>query len=146
MAKQEKWKYEDIVHLPHHVSETHPRMSRHDRAAQFSPFAALTGHDAAVQETARLTDARIETAEDKRYELDLKLQLLEQLLASRPALTVTYFIPDKRKAGGAYVSVSGSLRRIDPRKRLLTLCDGREIPMDDVLELDSPLFANLFDQ
>lgn len=144
MNKQPKWPYEDIVNLPHHVSETHPRMSRADRAAQFSPFAALTGHDAAVRETARLTDRRIETAEDKRYELDLKLQLLTQLLSSLPEVTVTYFVPDPRKAGGAYVSVSGILKRVDTRKRLLLLQDGTEIPADDVLELESPVFVNLF--
>ena len=139
-----KWPYEDIVNLPHHVSETHPRMSRHDRAAQFSPFAALTGHDAAVRETARLTDSRIETAEDKRQELDLKLQLLRPLLASRPEITVTYFVPDPRKKGGAYCTVSGALRRIDIQKRLLVLSNGKEIPMDDVLDMDSSLFAGIF--
>lgn len=140
-----KFPYNDIIDLPHHVSETRPRMSRLDRAAQFSPFAALTGHDAAVRETARLTDRRIETAEDKRYELDLKLQLLTQLLPSRPEVTVTYFVPDARKAGGAYVSVSGALKRVDTRKRVLLLWDGREIPVDDVLELESPVFVKLFE-
>lgn len=144
MSSLSKWPYEDIVNLPHPVSRTHPQMSRADRAAQFSPFAALTGHDAAVRETARLTDRRIETAEDKRYELDLKLQLLIQLLPSRPEVTVTYFVPDTRKAGGAYVSVSGTLKRVDTRKRILLLQDGTEIPADDVLELESPVFVNLF--
>lgn len=140
-----KFPYNDIINLPHHVSETRPRMSRADRAAQFSPFAALTGHDAAVRETARLTDRRIETAEDKRYELDLKLQLLTQLLPSRPEVTVTYFVPDPRKDGGAYVSVSGALRRVDTRRRILLLGDGKEIPVDDVLELESPVFVKLFE-
>ena len=139
-----KFPYEDIVNLPHHVSETRPRMSRADRAAQFSHFAALTGHDAAVQETARLTQSRIETAEDKRYELDLKLQLLTELLPSHPDVTVTYFVPDLKKLGGAYVTVSGTLRRIDCRRRLLILDDGSEIPMDDVLDMDNSLFAGLF--
>ena len=139
-----KWTYEDIVNLPHHVSDTHPRMSRHDRAGQFSPFAALTGHDAAVRETARLTDSRIETAEDRRYELDLKLQLLRPLLASRPEVTVTYFVPDSRKAGGAYRTVNGALRRLDTLKRIITLADGTEIPMDDVLDIDSNLFSGMF--
>lgn len=140
-----KFPYNDIINLPHHVSETRPRMSRADRAAQFSPFAALTGHDAAVRETARLTDRRIETAEDKRQELDLKLQLLTQLLPSRPEVTVTYFVPDPRKDGGAYVSVSGALRRVDTRRRILLLGDGKEIPVDDVLELESPVFVKLFE-
>ena len=136
--------YEDIVNLPHHVSETRPRMSRADRAAQFSPFAALTGHDAAVQETARRTQKRIETAEDKRYELDLKLQLLTQMLPSQPEVTVTYFVPDMKKFGGAYVTQTKTLKRIDCNKRILLMTDSTEIFAEDVVELDSPLLANLF--
>ena len=144
MSKQSKWPYEDIVDLPHHVSPTRPQMSRADRAAQFSSFAALTGHDAAVRETARLTASRIETAEDKRQELDLKQQLLAQVLPSHPEVTVTYFVPDSRKAGGAYITANGRLKRIDSRKRILLLEDHTEIPIDDVLELESPIFTSLF--
>ena len=144
MNKQSKWPYEDIVNLPHLVSPTRPQMSRADRAAQFSSFAALTGHDAAVRETARRTASRIDTAEDQRYELDLKQQLLAQVLPSQPEVTVTYFVPDTRKVGGAYVSVSGRLKRIDSRRRILLLDNGTEIPMDDVLELESPIFTSLF--
>ncbi len=144
MNKQQKWPYEDIVDLPHHVSPTRPQMSRADRAAQFSSFAALSGHDAAVRETARRTASRIETAEDKRQELDLKQQLLAQVLPSCPEVTITYFVPDTRKAGGAYVSVSGRLKRIDSRRRILLLDNGTEIPADDVLELESPIFTSLF--
>ncbi len=144
MNKQSKWPYEDIVDLPHHVSPTRPQMSRADRAAQFSSFAALTGHDAAVRETARRTASRIETAEDKRYELDLKQQLLAQVLPSAPEVTITYFVPDTRKVGGAYVTACGKLKRIDSRKRTLLLADGTEIPADDVLELESPIFTSLF--
>ena len=144
MSKQSKWPYEDIVNLPHHVSPTRPQMSRADRAAQFSSFAALTGHDAAVRETARLTASRIETAEDKRQELDLKQQLLAQVLPSHPEVTVTYFVPDSRKAGGAYITANGRLKRIDSRKRILLLEDHTEIPIDDVLELESPIFTSLF--
>lgn len=144
MNKQSKWPYEDIVDLPHHVSPTRPQMSRADRAAQFSSFAALTGHDAAVRETARRTASRIDTAEDRRYELDLKQQLLAQVLPSQPEVTVTYFVPDTRKVGGAYVSVSGRLKRIDSRRRILLLDNGTEIPADDVLELESPIFTSLF--
>lgn len=142
--KQPKWPYEDIVDLPHHVSPTRPRMSRADRAAQFSPFAALTGHDAAVRETARRTASRIETAEDKQQELDLKLNLLSQVLPSRPEVTITYFVPDTRKVGGAYVTAGGTLKRIDSRKRILLLEDDTAIPADDVLELESPIFTSLF--
>ena len=144
MNKPPKFPYEDIVNLPHHVSATRPHMSRADRAAQFSPFAALTGHDAAVRETARRTAQRIETTEDKQYELDLKLQLLAQVLPTAPEVSITYFVPDLRKTGGAYRTIGGALRRIDHRKRLLLLDDGTEILMDDVLDMDSNLFLGLF--
>ena len=144
MNKQSKWPYEDIVNLPHHVSSTRPQMSRADRAAQFSSFAALTGHDAAVRETARRVASRIETAEDKRQELDLKQQLLAQVLPSQPEVTVTYFVPDTKKIGGAYVTTTGRLKRIDSRRRILLLDNGTEIPVDDVLELESSIFTSLF--
>ena len=100
-------KYDDIINLPHHVSATRPRMSMIDRAAQFSPFAALTGYDAAIKETGRLTDRRIELTEDSRAAMDRKQQLLVENLADHPEVSVTYFVPDERKAGGAYITVTG---------------------------------------
>lgn len=135
--------YDDIIDLPHHVSATRPRMSMIDRAAQFSPFAALTGYDAAIKETGRLTDQRIELTEDSRAALDKKQLLLLDNLTDRPEVSVTYFVPDERKSGGAYVTVTGRVKKVDAFERLLILTDGTKIPLDEVLDLDSELFSNI---
>lgn len=135
--------YDDIIDLPHHVSSTRPRMSMIDRAAQFSPFAALTGYDAAIRETGRLTDRRIELSEDSRAALDRKQQLLVECLADHPEVSVTYFIPDERKSGGAYVTVTGIVKKVDDCQRLLLLTDGTKIPLDEILELESELYHGL---
>lgn len=135
--------YDDIIDLPHHVSATRPRMSMIDRAAQFSPFAALTGYDAAIKETGRLTDERIELSEESRATLDRKQQLLMDNLADRPEVSLTYFVPDERKSGGAYVTVTGIVKKVDDYQRLLLLTDGTKIPLDDILDLESELFHGL---
>ena len=114
-----------------------------DRAAQFSPFAALTGYDAAIKETGRLTDQRIELSEDSRAALDRNQQLLVECLADHPEVSVTYFIPDERKSGGAYVTVTGIVKKVDDYQRLLLLTDGTKIPLDDILDLESELFHGL---
>ncbi|MEG2421569.1 MAG: hypothetical protein RSB55_08455, partial [Oscillospiraceae bacterium] len=93
--------YDDMLHLPHHVSEKHPSMPMLDRAAQFSPFAALTGYDAAVKETARLTDRRVELDEGEKEAIDQRLTLVQERLPDPTEVTITYFVPDKKKAGGA---------------------------------------------
>lgn len=111
--------YEDIIGLPHHVSSKRPQMSMLDRAAQFSPFAALTGYDDAIQETGRLTDMKIEIGEEAREALDRKQQYLQEIIADRPEITITYFLPDERKAGGSYTSLTGTLKRIDYYERVL---------------------------
>lgn len=128
-------RYDDIIHLPHHISQKHPPMPRADRAAQFSPFAALTGLDAALQETARLTDQRIILDEYEQAALDETLQALRDALArgERPNVEVCYFVPDDRKAGGAYRTVTGQARRMAEFERLLFLQDGTQIPMDEIL-------------
>lgn len=128
-------KYDDIMDLPHHVSATRPRMSMTDRAAQFQPFRALTGYEDAVHEAARLTDERIELTEDEQARLDAELQKLADDIAHHPQVTVTYFQPDKKKAGGAYVSVTGQLRKIDDVAGVLILTGGECVPIEDVLEL-----------
>lgn len=133
--------YEDILYMPHHVSTKHPPMSASDRAAQFSPFAALTGHDAAIQETGRLTDIQIEQSEELRTLLDRKQQYLATL--DRPEVTVTYFLPDGRKDGGAYVTATGQLKRIDPVERVLILVGGQSIPLDDITDVNSPELLDL---
>ena len=109
--------YRDIINLPHHVSSKRPQMSMLDRAAQFSPFAALTGYDDAIHETARLTNDKVNLSEEEKETLDRKQQILLERLGEHPALTVTYFIPDAKKSGGAYVTKSGSLKKIDGLER-----------------------------
>ena len=107
-----------------------------DRAAQFSPFAALTGHEAAIRETARLTEARIELSEDELNDLDRKYQLLTDNLGSQPEIRITFFKPDHSKSGGSYVTVSGIAKKIDEITRKIHLTNGNTIAMDDVLKLD----------
>lgn len=132
--------YEDIIHLPHHVSEKRPRMPLIDRAAQFSPFAALTGYEAAVQETARLTTERIELDESAKAELDRKLRFLYEKINDGLEITVTYFRPDDNKSGGAYVTITGMLRRIDKAGHFILLQEGEMIRIDDILEIENPDF------
>lgn len=136
-------RYDDIIHLPRPRSERHPPMSMHERAAQFSPFAALTGYSAAVRETARLTECRIEPDEETRRRLSEQLTLLAAHAASHPDVTITFFRPDPRKSGGAYLRVTGTLKEIDPTARWLTLTDSKKIPLDDIYSVDSPLFIGM---
>lgn len=128
-------KYDDILTLPHHVSPSRARMTQADRAAQFSAFAALTGYDAAVKETARLTDRRVELTESAKELLDKKLRLLADNIAASPAAAVTYFRQDERKAGGEYVTAAGTVRKIDPLSHTLTMADGTQILFEDILEI-----------
>ena len=136
--------YEDIINLPHHVSKTRPQMSMLDRAAQFSPFAALTGYDAAIKETGRLTDEKIELDEDTKAALDMKQAYLIEMIDEQPEITIIYFLPDARKVGGAYVIVTGNLKRFDEYERLLILTNGKKIPMDDIADIESDLFKGMF--
>ena len=136
-------KYDEIMGLPHHVSKTRPQMPMSDRAAQFAPFAALTGYDAAIKETGRLTDERIELDVEALSALDMKYQLLMEALDEAPEVTITYFQPDERKAGGKYVSAVGTVKKIDDFERLITMQDGTKIPMDDILSIDGELFLSL---
>ena len=128
-------KYDDIIHLPHHVSSTRPHMPMTDRAAQFMPFRALTGYEDAVRETARYTDERIELTEDEKVLLDMRLQKLADEIRSQPKVTLTYFRPDKKKAGGAYVCVTGQLKKIDDYEGALILTGGERISIEDILEI-----------
>lgn len=136
--------YDDIITLPHPRSPKHPHMPIPDRASQFAPFAALTGYDAAIRETARLTDQKVEQDEDAKAALDQKQQLLIQAAAEHPEVIVTYFVPDTKKSGGTYHSVSGRFKKVDPNRRLLILTDGTSIPLDDILELESDRFPPPF--
>ena len=136
-------KYDSIMNLPHHVSKTRPQMPMSDRAAQFAPFAALTGYDAAIKETGRLTDERIELDEEALTALDMKYQLLMDALDDALEVTITYFQPDERKAGGKYLTATGAVKKVDDFERLITMQDGTRFPMDDVLSIDGELFSSL---
>ena len=135
--------YEDILNLPHHVSKTRPQMSMLDRVAQFSPFAALTGYDDAIKETGRLTDEKIEMDEDRKAALDMKQAYLIEMIDEQPEISITYFLPDAKKSRGAYVTVTGNLKRFDEYERLLILTDGKKIPMDDIADIESDLFRGM---
>lgn len=133
--------YEDIINLPHHVSDKRPQMSLRDRAAQFAPFAALTGHDEAIKETARLTDERIELDENTLAILNEKIQIILDNLDMEPVVTVTYFKPDNKKTGGAYIDHTGVVKRIDDFEKTIIFTDKISIPIEDVLEIKSSVFA-----
>ena len=125
--------YEDIINLPY--PQKHPRMSNYARGAQFAPFAALTGFEAAIAETARLTDRKIELDESKKAMLNEKLRKIEEELYDRPELTVTCFRPDLRKAGGAYVQKRGRVKKLDAYLRAVVFTDGMIVPIEDITEI-----------
>ena len=125
--------YDDIINLSHPTSTKHPRMSMIDRAAQFSPFAALVGHGAAIQETARLTDKRVELTEEEKQRLDEQLRLL---VDSGQKAVFTYFLPDERKDGGSYITVTGIVKKLFPLEHRVILTDGTVIPIEDIFEID----------
>lgn len=137
-----KFPYEDIVHLPHHVSRNHPPMPRTDRAAQFAPFAALTGHDAAIKETARLTDAELEVSDSAVDVLNRQHLILLEHLSEQPEVAFTYFVPDERKAGGSYVTKAGKIQKINEFERTYILTDKSVIPMEHLLAMECDLFGN----
>ena len=124
--------YEDILYLEHHVSKKHPQMSIYNRAAQFAPFAALSGHGEAIAETARLTEGKIELDDYEKLKLDEKLYILQERIAE---VCITYFRPDTKKNGGAYLTISQGLKKICPQERLLVMADDTKIRMEDILEL-----------
>ena len=134
--------YHDILHHAHHVSPTRAKMSMIERAAQFAPFAALTGYDAAIAETARLTGGKVELDECEKSELDRKLQILQDHCREFPPVRVTHFVADQRKEGGAYVITEGTCKKVDSHAQLLILTAGQCIPLGDILELESALFPD----
>lgn len=127
--------YDDIIHLPHPTSAKYPRMPLANRAAQFSPFAALTGYDAAIKETAREMDQRKSLDENAIESIDRKIRMLADVVAQRPEISVTYFRPDAKKEGGAYVAATGTLKKIDDFERAIVLMDGMRISFEDILEI-----------
>lgn len=128
-------KYDDIINLPHHESKKHPRMSLEARSAQFAPFAALTGYDEAIKETARRTDKRIEINEELKRILNEKLQLIKKEIYRKPKIIVTYFVPDLKKEGGKYVTVTGNVIKIDEYKKKMILENNIEIPISEIIDI-----------
>lgn len=138
LKNDESWKkYSDIIDLPHHVSTKHPHMSSEDRAAQFSPFAALTGHEAAIKETARITDEFVELDADKKQELDEKLQIIRMILADNKTAKVQmiFFKPDGKKSGGSYETITGNIKKIDEYNGLIVFDDKTTVKIEKVIDI-----------
>ena len=136
-------KYDDIINLPHYTSSKRPRMAMIDRAAQFSPFAALTGYDAAVKETARLTEDWVELDEYQKSALNDRLQILQERLSNTPVISITYFVPDERKSGGAYCTETGIIKKIDYYERADNMRSGTHNPIDEIIGIEGDLFNQL---
>lgn len=133
-------RYEDIIDLPHPVSKNHPQMSMENRAAQFAPFAALTGYEDVIAETGRITESRAEINEDRKEILNMKLGIVMGQLdgenEDNPEMEITYYVPDKLKDGGAYQRIRGEVKQIDTFKRVIVMEDGQEIFFDDIYDID----------
>lgn len=132
--------YDDIINLSHHISKKHPRMSLEARSAQFAPFAALTVYDDVIKETARLTNARLDIDEGVKSILNSKLQLIRKQIYIKPEITVTYFVPDSKKDGGSYVTVTGNVVKIDDYKHKIVLENKIEIPISEIIEITGKIF------
>lgn len=139
MTLQPTHKYDDIIDLPHHVSPRRAGMILADRAAQFSPFAALTGYEDVIEETGRLTEGITELTESAWESLNEKLYFLSQHASQNPSVTVTWFVPDERKSGGRYVTATGQIKRVDDYGQKLIFTDGRTIPLGSIHTLQSTL-------
>ena len=135
--------YDDIIDMPHNVSSTRPQMSAINRAAQFSPFAALSGYDSVIKETGRLTEKRVELDEDAIAALDMKLQILESADKDSHKITVTYYMADEKKKGGSYITAMGFLKKIDEYERELVFTNGEAIPINDIFQIECELFDSL---
>ena len=136
--------YDDIINLPHHTSSRHPRLPMSSRAAQFAPFAALTGFEGVIAEKGRLTDVFTELDEDMKAEIDLRLELLGSLVSDSPEATFTVFMPDSRKEGGSYNTVTGRIKKIDDIERIITLKSGIRIPIDSIFSITGEVFTEYF--
>lgn len=136
-------RYDDIIDLPRHRSLTHSHMPLADRAAQFSPFAALTGHGDAVKETARLTEDKIELTEEEKAYLNARILFLAENIKEQPEVSITFFVPDERKEGGAYITRTGTVKRIDEYEQAIVMEDGIVIPVDEIMAMDSGAFERM---
>ena len=134
------YKYNDIINLPHHVSKKHPQLSKASYAAQFSPFAALTGYEGIVSEAARFTNERVELGDKEKDILNAKLQIIGEHIKEHPELELTYFQKDKKKTGGAYLKKTAQIKRIDDLERIMYFMDGTNLPMDDITDMQGEIF------
>lgn len=137
--------YDDIIVLPNPTSKTHPCMSLYDRAAQFSPFAALTGYDAAIKETARLTTDKLELSEDTIAKLNEQLNMINENIGAEPFVEITYFVPDDKKSGGAYISHSGVIKKIDKYEHTVIMTDKTSIPIEQISKIRGEMFGELYE-
>lgn len=137
--------YDDIINLPHPTSANHPRMSMHNRAAQFAPFAALTGYEDAIDEEGRLTEDKIELDEQRREALDEKIRLLMDHKELNPSVKITYYVPDEKKEGGAYKEHVGTIKKIDTLKHIICFDDGVELSVENLFDVESSIFNGIFD-
>ena len=141
--EESRKKYADIIDLPHHQSDTRPKMSNYDRAAQFSPFAALTGHADTIKETARLTDEYSEPSEEMKAIMNEKILFLMEQLENQPEITITFFKPDEKKQGGAYITITGVVKKIKTYERQIQMTTGDLIPIDMIFGIDGEIFSRI---
>ena len=144
MDNQDNHRYDDIINLPNPTSKKHPRMSLSDRAAQFSPFAALTGHEAAIKETARQTDEKLMLSDEVIAELNEKLNLISETIGMQQLVRITYFVPDNKKAGGAYISYSGYVKKIDEYEHTVVMEDKTVIPIEQISDIEGEMFRAMY--
>lgn len=142
MTNHKSHNYDDIIRLPHHVSRNHPPMPLMNRAAQFSPFAALTGHGAVIEETARLTEPFVQLPDDRKALLDEQLRLIMENLDQKPEVALTFFRPDEKKDGGTYVTVCGRVKKIDEYSRQIVLTDGTAVQIRQLFSIQGRLFGD----
>lgn len=135
--------YDDIINLPRHISKTHPHMSLADRAAQFSPFAALTGYEEAIKEAGRIVDEKIELSEEEKEEINRQLNYLNEHKKDNIQITITYFLKDMKKNGGSYRQITSNLKRLDEIEKTILLADNTILRIDDIRKIQSPLFDTL---
>lgn len=136
-------RYDSIKKMPHYQSVTRPHMSLYDRAAQFSPFTALTGYDDAVKETARLTDTKAELDEYEKAAINERLNRIQDTFDVQPEVSITYFLPDKKKSGGAYITVTGCVKKVDEFEHVVVMRNGTKVHIDDIAEIDGEIFEML---
>ena len=141
--EESRKKYADIIDLPHHQSDTRPKMSNYDRAAQFSPFAALTGHAESIKETARLTDEYSEPSEEMKAIMNEKILFLMEQLENQPEITITFFKPDEKKQGGAYITITGVVKKFKTYERQIQMTTGDLIPIDMIFGIDGEIFSRI---